>query len=204
MTPPLILLLLGLLYILLFGGLALLRREGLPTRLAIEGVVFTVAIAGLAALTGFPISPILFLALLYLLTTRVRLLVDLGNLLARRGNHTAAESAYRWALRLWPDETGRLAVRLNQGVLDIHRGRLDEAVAAFRQVLAQAGSGYLGVKQECGCHYNLGVAYQKQGLDAQAALEFNAVLETWPASEYSRYASIALERRRRKIVTSET
>ncbi len=107
------------------------------------------------------------------------------------------------ALRLWPDETGRLAVRLNQGVLDIHRGRLDEAIAEFRQVLAQSGSGYLGIKQECGCHYNLGVAYQKKGLDAQAALEFNAVLETWPASEYARYASIALERRRKGVTSKE-
>jgi len=198
MAQPLILLLLGLLYVLIFGGLALLRREGLPTRLAIEGVVLSVTVAGLAALTGYPVNPVLFLAVLYLLTARVRLLVDLGNLLARRGNHAAAATAYRWALRLWPDETGRLMVQLNQGVLDIHRGRLDEAIETLRQVLAQSGSGYLGVKQESGCHYNLGVAYQKKGLDSQAVLEFNAVLETWPASEYARYASIALERRKRK------
>jgi tetratricopeptide (TPR) repeat protein len=192
-----LLVLLGLLFILMFGGLGTLRREGLPLRLAVEGVTITLAVAGLVALTGFPLSPVLFLFVLYVLTMRVRLLVDVGNMLARRGNHERAASAYRLALRLWPDETGRLVVQLNQGVLDIHRGRLDEAIAAFRQILSQAGSGYLGLKQECGCHYNLGVAYQKKGLDAEAALEFNAVLETWPASEYARYASIALERRRK-------
>jgi hypothetical protein len=29
-------------------------------------------------------------------------------------------------------------------------------------------------------------------------LEFNTVLDTWPATEYARYATIALERRKGK------
>lgn len=197
MSPPLLLLLLGLLYVLVFGALCMLRREGSPTRLVLEGVVLSLAVAGLAALTDLVLHPILFIVLLYLLTMRVRLLVDLGNALARRGDHAAAERVYRLALRLWPDATGRLMVQLNQGVLAIHRGRLDDAITILRQVLEQAG-GYLGVKHECACHYNLGVAYQKKGLDAQAVLEFNAVLDTWPVSEYARYATIALEKRRKK------
>jgi tetratricopeptide (TPR) repeat protein len=198
MSPPLLLLLLGLLYVLIFGGLALLRREGSPTRLAIEAVVVTLLVAGLVALTGSTINPAIFLVVLYLLTMRVRLLVDLGNLLARRGNHAQADAVYRLGLRLWPDEAGRLIVQLNQGVLDLHRGRPDDAIAAFRDILAEAKSGYLGVKYECACHYNLGVAYQRKGLDAQATLEFNAALDTWPASEYARYAAIALERRKKR------
>jgi len=197
MSPPLLLLLLGLLYVLIFAALCMVRREGSPTRLVLEGVVLSLAVAGLAALTNLAFHPILFVLLLYLLTMRVRLLVDLGNSLARRGDHAAAEKVYRLALRLWPDATGRLMVQLNQGVLDIYRGRLDDAIAILRQVLGQAGGGYLGIKHECACHYNLGVAYHKKGLEAQAALEFNAVLDTWPVSEYARAASIALERRRK-------
>jgi tetratricopeptide (TPR) repeat protein len=190
--------LIGLLYVLVFGGLSWLRREGAPTRLAIEGVALTLLIAGLAALTGAAPNPVLLLALLYLVTMRARLLSDVGNWLARRGDHGAAGRAYDLALRLWPDEASRLVVRLNQGVLALHRGQPDQAIAIFREVLAAAGGGYLGIKYESACHYNLAVAYQKQGLDAQAVLEFNAVLDTWPASEYARYASIALERRKQK------
>jgi tetratricopeptide (TPR) repeat protein len=197
MAPPLLLLLLGLLYVLIFGGLALLRREGSPTRFAVEAVIVTLIIAGLVAFASFSINPALFLVLLYLLTMRVRLLVDLGNLLGRRRDHAAADRVYRLALRLWPDETGRLIVCLNQGVLDLHRDQPDDAIATFRQVLEGAKSGYLGVKHESACHYNLAVAYQRKGLDVQATLEFNTVLDTWPASEYARYAAIALERRRK-------
>jgi tetratricopeptide (TPR) repeat protein len=196
-------LLVGLSYVLLFGGLSLLRREGLSVQFAVEAVIFTLVVAGLSALTGAAVSPILFLLLLYLLTMRVRLLVDLGNLLARRGNFAPAASVYRLAARLWPDDAARLLVQINQGVLDLQTGRLDEAVAAFKAVLAEAKGGYLGVKHECASHYNLAVAYQRQGQDAQAVLEFNAVLETWPASEYARYAAIALERRQKGMTSNE-
>lgn len=198
MSPAFLLALLGLLYVLVFGGLMLLRQQGISARFAIEACVLTVVVAGLAALTGLALNPGVFLLALYVITMRVRLLVDLGNLLARRGDLEAAARVYRLAGRLWPDEASRLIVRMNQGVLAVHRGALDEAIATLREVLAAAPSGYLGFKHESACHYNLGVALLKKGLDAQATLEFNAVLETWPASEYARYARIALERRKRK------
>jgi tetratricopeptide (TPR) repeat protein len=105
---------------------------------------------------------------------------------------------YAAAKRLGPDETGHLMIKLNQGVLALHRGHTDVAVATFQEVLAESKSGYLGVKSQAACHYNLGVAYQRQGQDAQAVLAFNAVLDTWPATEYARYARIALERRKQK------
>ncbi len=197
-SPPLLLALLGLLYVLVFGGLMLLRQEGISARFAIEACAIIAVVVGVTAFTGFVLNPGFFLLLLYIFTVRVRLLVDLGNLLARRGNLDAAARIYRLAGRLWPDEAGRLIVRMNQGVLAVHRGALDEAIATLREVLAAASSGYLGLKHESACHYNLGVALLKKGLDAQATLEFNAVLETWPASEYARYARIALERRKRK------
>lgn len=197
-APHLLLALIGLLYVLLFGALSFFRRERLSMRFMIEGLLITAIGAGTAALTGSAFYPAFFVAALYIITMRVRLLVDLGNLLARRGNHAGAERVYDLAHRLGPDEAGRLLVQLNQGVLALHREHLDEAVAAFRQVLAASDSGFLGVKSESACLYNLGVAYQRQGLDAQATLEFNKVLDTWPATEYARYARIALDRRRRE------
>ncbi len=198
MAPHLLIALVGLLYVLFFGVLSFFRREGISMRFTGEAILLTALFAGISALTGADFNPALFVAVLYLITMRVRLLVDLGNLLARRGNHSLAERVYTLALRLGPDETGRLMVQLNQGVLALHAGRPEAAVATLRQVLAAAEGGYLGVKSLAACHYNLGVAYLRQGQDAQASLAFNAVLDTWPATEYARYARIALEKRKRK------
>ncbi len=198
MAPHLLLALVGLLYVLFFILLAWFRREGLSRRFTIEALLLTALAVGASALTASTLNPAIFILLLYLITMRVRLLVDLGNLLARRGNHALADRVYSLALRLGPDETGRLMVQLNQGVLALHRGQPEEAVATLRQVLAEAEDGYLGVKSLAACHYNLGVAYLRQGQDAQASLAFNAVLDTWPATEYARYARIALEKRKRK------
>lgn len=198
MSPVLLLALVGLLYVLIFGGLSVLRREGASVRFAIEAVVLTAIAVGVALVTGFDMNPAIFLALLYLITMRARLLVDLANFLARRHNTKAAEQVYGLALRLWPDDTSRLIVQLNRGVLALHSSRLDEAIAAFGQVLSEARAGSLGLRHESACHYNLGVAYLRKGLDAQATLEFNTVLDAFPATEYARYAAIALERRKRK------
>lgn len=204
MTPPLLLALLGLLYILVFGGLMFLRQEGISARFAIEAGVIVVIVAGVAQATGFAMNPALFLILLHLIAMRVRLLVDLGNALARRRRWAEAGRVYALAGRLWPDDASRLIVRMNQGVLALQQGRPDVAIADLRQVLSEAAGGYLGPKHESACHYNLAVAYLKKGLDAQATLEFNAVLDTWPASEYARYARIALERRRKAAAGDAT
>jgi len=202
MNLSLLLTLIGLLYILLFGGLSLLRRESLSIRFAVEAMLVTLIVAGMTFLTNFPTNPVLFLILIYTITMRIRLLVDLGNLLARRGNYKQATSLYRLAQRLWPDDTGRLIIQINQGVLSLQQGNLDQAIQTFKHVLDQAESGYLGAKHEAGCHYDLAVAYQRQGLEAQATLEFNAALDTYPGSEYAQRAADALERRRRGKTTS--
>jgi len=64
--------------------------------------------------------------------------------------------------------------------------------------LQKAAQGYLGVKYESAAHYNLGVAYRRKRMEAQAVAEFNAVLETWPTSVYAHHARQALEQGRRK------
>ena len=202
-APYLLVVLTGLLFVLFFGLLSVLRREGISLRFTFEAIVLTAVVAAIVALTGVDLNPVFFVLLLYLITTRVRLFIDLGNFLARRRNHAAADRAYALAHRLWPDESGRLLVQLNQGVLALHCDRLDEAVTTFRRVLEASDSGYLGIKSQAAGHYNLGVAYQRQGLDAPAALEFNRVLDTWPVTEYARYARIALNRRKQKGAAAE-
>jgi tetratricopeptide (TPR) repeat protein len=194
-SSVIVVLLVGLAYAVIFGGLSLLRREGLSLRFAIESTVLTAAAAGLAALSGLPIHPILFLVVLYLLTMRVRLLVDLANILAQRGHFAAARRLYELATRLWPDPSGRIIVQVNQATACLQQGALDEAVARFKDVLSQANGGYLGVKHEAAAHYNLGLACRRKGLEAQAVIEFNAVLDTWPVSEYARHAQAALKRK---------
>lgn len=80
---------------------------------------------------------------------------------------------------------------LNEGVLALHCEQPEVAVATFRQVLDSSAGGYLGVRTLAATHSNLGVAYQRLGQDAQVSLEFNAVLDTWPVTEYARYARAA-------------
>lgn len=202
MNLPVILLLEGFSYVVLFGLVSLLRREGLSIRFAIEAVVLTIVVSGFCALTGLSVHPVLFLVLLYLITMRVRILVDLGTIFARQARFPQAEGLYQLALRLWPDPTSRLIVQVNRGTTLVQQNKLDEATSTFTEVLQQAGQGYLGIKYEAAAHYNLGVAYLRQNMDARAIAEFNAAIDTFPASEYARRSEVALERLRHKNVSS--
>lgn len=199
MLPLSVLLLLeGFSFVVLFGLVSLLKREGLSKRFAIEGILLTLLVSGLTFLTGAPTHPVLFLIFLYLVTMRVRILVDVGNLFAMRAQFDRADQCYRLADNLWPDETNRLIVKVNQGVSLLQQQKLDEAIETFQNVLTQAKGGYLGVKYEAATHYNLGVAYLRKNMSADAIIAFNAVVDTWPASEYARRAEAALEKQRRK------
>ena len=198
MSLPLIILLVGLSYVVLLGGLALFRREGLSLRFAIEAASITALSSGLVAVTGIQLNPVLFLILLYLLTMRVRLLVDLGNVFARQGKNFQAGKLYTLASNLWPDISGRLVLEVNQATLLLQENKLDEAIAMFTEVLQQAGQGYLGIKYEAAAHFNLGVVYLRKELPARATIEFNEVINTWPASLYAHRAQEALDRLRAK------
>jgi tetratricopeptide (TPR) repeat protein len=195
---PMFLLLEGLLFVVVFGALSLFRREGLSVQFAVEAIAITLVAVALTGFTPFAVSPILLLIVIYLVTMRVRLLVDLGTFLARRGQFAQADRIFTLALRLWPDHAGRLIVEVNQGTACVQRNALDQAISIFKSVLEKAGQGYLGVKYESAAHYNLGVAYRRKNMEAQAIAEFNAVLDTWPASVYARRAEIALAQTRHK------
>ncbi len=190
--------LIGLLYIVFFGALALFRREGLSIRFAVESVCITAIAIVLVVLTSIPIHPVIFLLLLYIITMRVRILVDLANVFAGRGNYTQAEKIYDFASHMWPDQTGDLVIEVNHAIMLLQKKQLDDSIALFNNVLSQASKGFLGVKYEAAVHYNLGVAYLRKNNPSMATIEFNAVLDTWPASIYAQRAQKALERQRAK------
>ncbi len=198
LTLPMILLLEGFSFVVLFGVVSLLKREGLSWRFAIEAVSLTVVAGGAVFLLGVQVHPVLFLVFLYLATMRVRILVDAGSLFAQRARFDLADKLYALAAVLWPDEAARLIVKVNQATSLLQQQKLDEAIAAFDEILAQAKQGYLGVKYEAAARYNLGVAYLRKKMYADASIAFNTVIDTWPASEYARRAEIALEQQRRK------
>jgi tetratricopeptide (TPR) repeat protein len=186
----------GFLYILLLGGSSLLRRERLSGQFAFEATIITLIFGGLAYVNVFQINPVLFLVVLYLVTMRVRLLVDLGNLFAKRNQHSRADSIYHLAERLWPDTTSLLVIWVNKGTSLLVRGDLDGAISIFKEALSKVEEGGLGVKYEAAAHYNLGVAYLRKDMAGMANREFNAVLDTSPGSTYANRAEEALERAR--------
>ena len=195
MNPHLLILLVSLVFILVFGGLPVLRREGLSLRLAVEVLVLTGLGIGASLLIGFRLDPILFFIFLYLIVMRCRLLIDLGNLLSTRGRHQLALSVYRLAMRLEPDFPVRLTALISYGAVLVRVGALEEAIRILEAVL-EKGKERLQLKHESACHYNLGVAYMRLGRESRAVREFNETIDTWPLSPYAQGARAALERRR--------
>ncbi len=191
---PFSLFLIGLLYIIVIGAMSLLRREGLSVRFAVESLVLIALVGGLAFLTGIVLHPVIFLILLYLITMRVRLLVDLANSFAIRGNFPVAERIYNLAERSGADPASRVNLAINRGVARLQQGKLDEAIGMFLEILKTNGKPSLGIKHEAACYYNLGVAYERKGQKDDASRSFKLVLDVWPVSEYARRASVALAR----------
>jgi tetratricopeptide (TPR) repeat protein len=203
-NPHLLLILVALLYVFIVGSLGALRREGFSLQFAVEVLIAAAVLVLFAVLTAWAIHPIFFLALLYLVTMRSRLLVDLANFLARRGYGPQAASLYDLALKLKPDAIGRVVVLLNQGVHHLKQDKLLQAIALLKGLLADFEGG-VGPKYEAAARYNLGVAYQRHGDEAKAIVEFNKVIDVMPGSLYSLGAQKALERgKRRKGVPGST
>ena len=199
MNLPAIILLIGLSYVVLLGLLSLMRREGFSWRVTLEATIITLAFSGLTELTGWVIDPVIFLVILYLITMRVRLCIDVGNLFARQKKSTTAERLYILAAKLGPDGATRLLIEINLGTLRVQQGSIEEAIEMFKNVLDKASQGHLGVKYEAATHYNLGQAYRRKNMEAQAIVEFNAVIDTWAGSEYARRAALILDQNRRKV-----
>lgn len=200
MNPHLVLLLIALLYILIVGGLSMLRREGTSLQFVVEVIVVAGVLVILSLSIGQSLHPVLYLIIIYLITMRVRLMVDLGNLLAQRGHHSQASNLYNLALRLKPDGTGRQIVTLNQAVHHLKQGKLSEAITLLEQLLTDSQNS-ISPKHEAGARYNLAVAYRRRGNEAKAIVEFNKVIDVMPGSLYASGAQIALKKGRQQKET---
>jgi len=198
MDPYLLLLAVGCLFVLVFGGIGYVRREGLSVQFALEAIGLTVILVGGSWLLRTPLNPFLFLVVLYVVTMRSRLIVDLANIIAKRGNYELASRLYGLGLAWWPDKASRLIVQANWGAAQLHRGQVQEAIATLESVLETENRPRLGMKYEAACRYNLGFAYEQSGKDAQAVAQYNEVIDLLPGSLYGRAAAAALKRRKAK------
>jgi len=198
MDPYLLAVLVGLLYALMFGALSLVRGEGLSTQFALE----VVALTGLGwlsgRLTGQPVNPVLLLAVLYLVTMRTRLLVDLANALGQRGHLDWALRINALGDRLWPDAASHYIALINRGVLYLRQGAPEQAAKTLEGVLNAGLPARMGAKYEAACRYNLGVAWERLGRELEAVRQYNEVIELFPGSLYARGALYALQRRAAK------
>lgn len=195
MDPNLTILLVALMFILIFGGLPVLRKEEPSLQLAVEVLVITGVSIGTSLLTGLRLDPVLFLILLYLIVMRCRLLMDLGNLLSARGRHQPALSVYQLIMRLGPDFPIRLIALISYSAVLVRVGALEEAIRILEEIL-EKWEERLHPKHESACHYNLAVAYMRMGRESRAVSEFNQTIDAWPMSLYAQHAEAALERRR--------
>jgi tetratricopeptide (TPR) repeat protein len=194
MHPVLLILLTSLLYLLGFGALSFLRQQGLSTRFAVEGLSIT-AVGAALTLASVPVHPLLFLVVLYLVTMRVRLLVDLGNWFTSKGRYSQALDLCRFALRLGPDVVSRQIVLINRGVTELRMQQPEAAYLTLGEALAdekiRPGAKYLAAG-----YYNLGLACRRTGREAEAIRHFNQAIDALPTSIYAHAARQALKERK--------
>jgi len=190
MTPSFLVFLVGLLYVVIFWILSLLRREKLSNQFAYEGLGLTGIGFATVHWGGMAFHPIYFLILIYLITMRARLLVELGNLLAKSGRQSPALALYRLALNLYPDKSSRLIALINVGAAYLHQGKPDLAIHVLENAKAHI-SKQLSPKHAAGCCYNLGMAYRRTRRTADALRQFTEVGDIYPMSMFARLAEKA-------------
>ena len=194
MDSPFFLVLVGFVYIVVFGGMTVIRREHLSMRFAVEAIIITIVAAGVVYLTGINLHPVFFLAILYLITMRVRLLVDIANSFSHRKKFQIAEKLYNFAENAGTDPNTRIMVLINRGVARIQQGKLDEAIQILMTIIEHSVTEMMGMKYESACYYNLGIAWYRKGEKSKAREQFQTVVDTWPVSEYARFSKIMLKK----------
>ncbi|HDN80180.1 MAG: hypothetical protein DRI61_06445 [Chloroflexi bacterium] len=190
--PALVILLVGFLFILAFGGLGYIRGQGLSGQLAAEALMVTGVFAGVSWGLNLTVSPLAFLIILYFITMRSRILLDMGNFFLNAGHIGPALSLYRLSLSLRPDAVTRCVAWINISVANIRKGSVEEAITLLEEVLDKHGS-QLGLKNEVACLFNLGMAYKKAGQRGRALKCFNQAMELFPDSVYAQKAQQALK-----------
>ncbi|HUV88778.1 MAG TPA: tetratricopeptide repeat protein [Anaerolineae bacterium] len=170
-----------------------MRRQGLSTRFAVEGLIVTAAGVALT-LVPVPVHPALFLIVIYVITMRVRLLVDLGNGFTSRRQYSRALDLYQFALRLGADAVSRQIVLINRGVTQLRMQEPEVAYLTLEEALAnqklQPGAKYLAAG-----YYNLGLACRRTGREAEAIRRFNEAVDALPVSIYAHAARQELKKR---------
>jgi tetratricopeptide (TPR) repeat protein len=202
-NPFLLISLIGLLYVLAFRGLSLVRREGLSNQFVCEGIGVTGFILLVMYARDVVMHPFYFLILLYLITMRARLLVDLGNRLSAWGRGRDALAVYNFALRCFPDQPTRLIVLLNVGAAYLTGQQPECAIDVLAQVKGQLSQQF-APKYRASCCYNLGMAYRRVGRRAEALQQFREVAEIAPFSDYARLAERARDATLNDSEKSET
>lgn len=200
MDSPLVIPLVGLVYLLGFGALSFVRRQGLSARFAIEGLILT-TIGTAVRYAGIAIHPLVFLIVLYLVTMRVRLLIDIGNWFSGKGQCTRAMALYRMALRVGPDLGSRQIVMINRGVAQLRNQDPEGAYLTLKEALAEE-DGQIGAQHLAASYYNLGLACRRSGREAEAVRRFNEAVDAWPNSVYGRAATTELNRERGSTATN--
>jgi tetratricopeptide (TPR) repeat protein len=190
MTPSFLIFLVGLLYVVIFWTLSLLRRERLSNQFAYEGLVLTGIVYAAVQWGGMTFHPIYFLIVIYLITMRIRLLVELGNLLSKAGHQHQALALYRLAMHLFSDRSSRLIASINMGAAYLSLARIERAIEVLESAKAHV-SNQLGPKHAAGCCYNLGMAYRRAGRHADALRQFAEVGDAYPMSLYAKMAERA-------------
>jgi tetratricopeptide (TPR) repeat protein len=196
LDPTLLLLLVACLFIVTFGALSFFRREGLSAQFALEAALLTAVLVGIPSLFGRQINPYIFVILLYLVTMRSRLLVDLANTFASRDRYDTAFRLYGLSLALWPDATSRLIVLTNRGIAEMRNGQVDTAITTLQGVLSSESRSSLGRRYEAACHYTLGLAWEQKREEGKAVAEYNEAIEVMPGSPFGQAAAARLQRRR--------
>lgn len=192
MHPSLLVLLVGFLYILGFNGLSYLRHQGLSSRFILESLLVTGAGALLAL--AVPFHPVIFLLFLYLITMRARLLIDLGNSVAARGQPEQALRLYNLAIRLGADLYSQRVAEINRAAALIRLGQTEEAYCILRPIVTDPRV-RLGDKYRAAACYNLGLACRRTGREAEAIQRFNEAIECLPNSIYAYGARQALKKK---------
>jgi tetratricopeptide (TPR) repeat protein len=150
------------------------------------------AIGAVLAVASVPVHPILFIIVIYLVTMRVRLLVDLGNWIASRGRLEQALELGQFALGLGPDAVSRQIVLINRGVIQMHMQEPEAARLTLEEALAdeevRPGAKYLAAG-----YYNLGLACRRTDREAEAIRCFNQAIDVLPTSIYAHAARQALK-----------
>lgn len=192
MDSPLVIPLVGLVYLLGFGALSHVRGQGLSARFALEGLIVT-AVSTAMRYVSLPVHPVFFLIALYLITMRVRLLIDLGNWFISRGKLKGALTVYRFALQVGPDAISRQMALINRGVALLRACDAEEAYHALTEALAGVDE-RLAARHLAASYYNLGLACRRTGREPEAIRRFNEAIDAWPESVFGRAARRELKK----------